>query len=50
MAKWIGEGKIKRKYHMEEGLERCPEYLNLLFNGGNTGKLIVRISKEDTKL
>jgi NADPH-dependent curcumin reductase CurA len=26
-----------------EGLERAPEALNLLFTGGNTGKLIVKV-------
>lgn len=41
MAGWINEGKIKRKYHVEKGLEGCPKYLQLLYNGGNTGKLCV---------
>lgn len=39
MAKWIQEGKLKRKYQIEEGLEQCPQSLGLLFSGGNTGKL-----------
>ena len=39
MSKWIKEGKLKRKYHIESGLEKCPEYLQLLFRGGNSGKL-----------
>jgi NADPH-dependent curcumin reductase CurA len=39
MAKWIKEGKLKRRYHIEEGLEHCPQHLGLLFSGGNTGKL-----------
>lgn len=39
IARWIREGRIKRKFHVEQGLERCPEYLRLLFSGGNTGKL-----------
>lgn len=39
MAQWIKEGKLKRKFHIVEGLEKCPEYLNLLYTGGNTGKL-----------
>ncbi|KAF8294132.1 alcohol dehydrogenase [Clavulina sp. PMI_390] len=50
ISKWIKEGKIKRKFHVEEGLEKCPEYLQMLFNGGNTGKLLVRISKPTHKL
>jgi NADPH-dependent curcumin reductase CurA len=39
MAKWIKEGKLKRRYQIEEGLEQCPQHLGLLFSGGNTGKL-----------
>jgi NADPH-dependent curcumin reductase CurA len=39
MSRWIGEGKLKRKFHVVEGLEKCPEHLNLLYSGGNTGKL-----------
>jgi len=50
IAKWIKAGKIKRKFHIEEGLENCPEYLKLLFNGGNDGKLLVTISKQNPKL
>lgn len=41
IANWIKEGKIKRKFHVEQGLEKCPEYLQLLYNGGNSGKLWV---------
>ena len=41
MARWIGEGKLKRKFHVVEGLEKCPEHLGLLYSGGNTGKLWV---------
>ncbi|HEV2975159.1 MAG TPA: NADP-dependent oxidoreductase [Solirubrobacteraceae bacterium] len=43
MAKWLGEGKIKSSEHLVEGLERAPEALNLLFTGGNTGKVIVEL-------
>src|SRR5690348_6381782 len=50
MSGWIKEGKLKRKYHYEKGLEKCPEHLQLLFNGGNTGKLVVQISKQEAKL
>lgn len=39
MASWIKEGKLKRRYQIEEGLEQCPQHLGLLFSGGNTGKL-----------
>ncbi|KAF8320982.1 alcohol dehydrogenase [Cantharellus anzutake] len=39
MAQWIQEGKLKRKYHIESGLENCPRYLQMLFRGENRGKL-----------
>ena len=43
MAGWIVEGKIKSSEHIVEGLERAPDALNLLFSGGNTGKVIVQL-------
>ena len=43
MAKWLGEGKIQSSEHIVEGLEHAPEALNLLFTGGNTGKVIVKL-------
>ncbi len=43
MARWLGEGKIKSSEHVVEGLEHAPDALNLLFTGGNTGKVIVQI-------
>jgi len=41
LGKWIAEGRIVRKYHIVEGLEKAPEVLLLLFTGDNTGKLFV---------
>ncbi len=43
MAQWILDGRLKRKYHVVEGLANAPEAINLLFTGGNTGKLYVFI-------
>jgi NADPH-dependent curcumin reductase CurA len=43
MAGWLASGKLKASEHIVEGLERAPEALNLLFTGGNTGKVIVRV-------
>jgi NADPH-dependent curcumin reductase CurA len=43
VAGWIAEGKIKSSEHIVEGLEKAPEALNLLFSGGNTGKVIVAL-------
>ncbi len=41
MGKWMQEGKIKSRFHIEEDLERCPEHLAKLFKGVNTGKMCV---------
>jgi NADPH-dependent curcumin reductase len=43
VAGWLAEGKIKSSEHIVEGLENAPQALNLLFTGGNTGKVIVKV-------
>jgi NADPH-dependent curcumin reductase len=43
LATWLGAGEVKSAEHIVEGLERAPEALNLLFTGGNTGKVIVKV-------
>jgi NADPH-dependent curcumin reductase CurA len=43
MFGWVAEGKVKSAEHLVEGLEHAPDALNLLFTGGNTGKVIVRL-------
>jgi NADPH-dependent curcumin reductase len=43
VAGWLREGKIKSSEHIVEGLENAPDALNLLFTGGNTGKVIVKV-------
>jgi hypothetical protein len=40
---WVLEGKLKHAVHVVDGLEHAPEALNLLFTGGNTGKVIVAL-------
>jgi NADPH-dependent curcumin reductase CurA len=43
MAGWVTEGRIKHREHIVEGLEHAGDALNLLFSGGNTGKVVVRL-------
>ena len=43
IASWLKEGSLKRRFHMVKGLENAPQAVNLLFSGGNTGKLCVFI-------
>ena len=43
MAGWVMEGKIQHREHLVDGLEHAGDALNLLFSGGNTGKVIVQL-------
>jgi NADPH-dependent curcumin reductase CurA len=43
LATWAMEGRITTTEHFVDGLEHAPDALNLLFTGGNTGKVIVRL-------
>ncbi|KAH9846673.1 alcohol dehydrogenase [Lenzites betulinus] len=44
LAAWLEEGSLKRRFHVVKGLENAPDALNLLFSGGNTGKLVLQIA------
>jgi hypothetical protein len=47
LSQGIQSGTIKRKFHIVEGgIEQAPIALPMLFSGGNTGKLVVRVSDE----
>jgi len=46
MGKWVAEGKIKYDVHPVNGIENALSALDLLFTGGNTGKLLVKVSDE----
>jgi NADPH-dependent curcumin reductase CurA len=43
MSKYLMDGKIKYRAHTLHGLESAIEGINLLFTGGNTGKLMVEL-------
>ena len=44
MAEWLAEGRLAHAEHIVDGLEHAPDALNLLFTGGNTGKVLVKVS------
>ncbi len=46
MAGWMAAGKLKSREQIVQGLDQCPDALNMLFTGGNTGKLLVQIGPE----
>src|SRR6266478_5527785 len=43
LGKWKMFGKLKDRETIVEGLEKAPDAINMLFSGGNTGKLIVKL-------
>lgn len=45
LLQWIAEGKLKHKETIVEGLDRAPEALNMLFEGSNMGKLLIKVSE-----
>lgn len=45
MAGWVKAGKIKFREQIIDGLENTPAAFRMLFDGSNTGKLIVKIAE-----
>jgi NADPH-dependent curcumin reductase len=43
LAGYVADGRVKFAIHLVEGLEQAPAALNLLFTGGNRGKVIVKV-------
>jgi NADPH-dependent curcumin reductase CurA len=43
LAGWMSEGKLKAQETVVEGFEQLPVAINMLFDGKNTGKLVVKI-------
>jgi NADPH-dependent curcumin reductase CurA len=43
LAAHMADGSLRHRMHEIDGLERAPEGLGMLFRGGNTGKLVVRV-------
>jgi NADPH-dependent curcumin reductase CurA len=44
LATWYGEGRIKHRDDIQEGLENAPKTLIRLFTGANFGKQLLRIA------
>ena len=43
LAGWMAEGKLKAQETVVEGFEQLPIAINMLFDGENTGKLVVKL-------
>lgn len=46
MIAWIGQGKVKHRETIVEGIEEAPKAFIGLFHGQNVGKLLVRAAEE----
>jgi len=46
IAAMLASGTLQRKFHIVEGLSNAPTALPMLFTGGNTGKLVIKVADE----
>jgi NADPH-dependent curcumin reductase CurA len=46
MKRWLKEGRIHYRTTILEGIEQAPAALIGLFNGANTGKMLVQLAKD----
>ncbi|WP_346825452.1 NADP-dependent oxidoreductase [Serratia inhibens] len=46
MGEWVGQGKIKFREDVVDGLENAPQALIGLLQGKNFGKLVIRVADE----
>jgi len=46
LGEWLGQGKLKRKFHIQNGLKDAPSHLRELYDGKNTGKMVIKVSAE----
>jgi NADPH-dependent curcumin reductase CurA len=45
LATWAGEGKLRNRVDVVEGLENAPDALRRLFTGDNLGKQLVKVAE-----
>ena len=44
LGRWLADGSLVVPEHVLEGVESFPDALQVMFTGGNTGKLLVKMS------
>lgn len=44
LERWVAEGRLVNTEHILEGIERYPEALQFMYEGGNIGKLLVKVN------
>jgi hypothetical protein len=47
MRRWLDEGEVRARETIYEGIEEAPSAFLGLFDGSNTGKMLVRLAPED---
>jgi len=45
IIEWLKDNSLRRQFHIIEGIENCPNALPMLYTGGNTGKLVVKVAE-----
>ena len=43
LGKWMMDGRLKHRMHIENGFDELPDAINKLFSGENNGKLLMQI-------
>lgn len=46
LTQWYRDGQLRYRTHIVDGLEAAPEAINMLFEGANEGKLMVKIAAD----
>jgi NADPH-dependent curcumin reductase CurA len=46
LVSWIRAGKLKYREDVREGIEAAPGLIRTLYDGGNAGKLLIRLRDE----
>ncbi len=46
LVRWLGDGRLKYRVDIVDGLENAPAALTKLFDGSNAGKLMIAVSEE----
>ena len=46
LGEWYGEGRMKYRVDVYDGLETAPRNINRLFDGSHNGKLMIKVSEE----
>jgi len=46
LSKWVAQGKIKSKEHIEKGIDQFYPTFNKLFSGEKRGKLVLQVADD----